>query len=101
MGSYLTNIHFDYERYYSNIGDDYELTPSEGRLYALSFRTSSMEEITYSGLGDMICRKITIDPSKKRLNLSYILLVVKPERQSYILDDEDVFVYLTLVNKDI
>ncbi|KAF8109777.1 hypothetical protein N665_0091s0006 [Sinapis alba] len=33
-------------------------------------------------------------------NLSYILLVVKPKRQSYILDDKDVFVYLTSVHHD-
>ncbi|CAN6882703.1 unnamed protein product [Brassica oleracea] len=36
----------------------------------------------------------------KRLNLSYIHVVVKPKRQSYILDDEDVFVYLTSMDKD-
>ncbi|CAN7116486.1 unnamed protein product, partial [Brassica rapa subsp. narinosa] len=34
------------------------------------------------------------------LNLGYILLVVEPKRQSYILDDEDVFVYLTSVKKE-
>ena len=48
---------------------------------------------------DRICKNIAIDPSMKRLNLSYIPLVVKPKSQSYILDNEDVFVYLTLVDK--
>ncbi|KAF8114138.1 hypothetical protein N665_0041s0027 [Sinapis alba] len=43
---------------------------------------------------------VYIDPCTKRLNLSYILLVVEPKRQSYILDDEDVFVYLTSVDKE-
>ncbi|CAN7067973.1 unnamed protein product [Brassica rapa subsp. trilocularis] len=33
------------------------------------------------------------------LNLSYIALVVELKRQSYILDNEDVFVYLTSVDK--
>ncbi|KAF8062870.1 hypothetical protein N665_1190s0008 [Sinapis alba] len=41
-----------------------------------------------------------IDPFTKRLNLDYIPLVVEPKRKSYILDDEDVFVYLTLVDKE-
>ncbi|CAN7042953.1 unnamed protein product [Brassica rapa subsp. trilocularis] len=40
----------------------------------------------------------------KRLNLGYIPLVVepnpKPKRQSNILDDEDVFVYLTSVDRE-
>ncbi|CAG7888886.1 unnamed protein product, partial [Brassica rapa] len=35
----------------------------------------------------------------KRLNLGYFPLVVEPKRQSNILDDEDVFVYLTSVDK--
>ncbi|CAF1914331.1 unnamed protein product [Brassica napus] len=34
------------------------------------------------------------------LKFSYIPLVVEPKRQSYILDDEDVFVYLTSVDKE-
>uniref|UniRef100_A0A0D3BZ24 MULE transposase N-terminal all-beta domain-containing protein n=1 Tax=Brassica oleracea var. oleracea TaxID=109376 RepID=A0A0D3BZ24_BRAOL len=54
----------------------------------------------YDVLLDMICKKMAIDQCKKRLNLSNIPLVVKPKRQSYILDDEDVFVYLTSVDKD-
>ncbi|CAN7065837.1 unnamed protein product, partial [Brassica rapa subsp. trilocularis] len=44
--------------------------------------------------------KIGIYMFMKRLNLGYIPLVVKPKRQSYILDDKDVFVYLTSVNKE-
>ncbi|CAF2056591.1 unnamed protein product [Brassica oleracea] len=34
------------------------------------------------------------------LKFSYISLVVEPKRQSYILDDKDVFVYLTSVDKE-
>ena len=32
--------------------------------------------------------------------MGYIPLVVEPKRQSYILDDEDVFVYLTSMDKE-
>ncbi|KAF8116646.1 hypothetical protein N665_0015s0023, partial [Sinapis alba] len=62
--------------------------------------TSLLEEIAYSLLKERICMKMGIDPFTKRLNLGYIPLVVEPKRQSYILDDEDVFVYLTLVDKE-
>ncbi|KAF8109833.1 hypothetical protein N665_0090s0016 [Sinapis alba] len=94
------NIHFDYDGYYAKSGDDYEWIPSDGRLYAISFKTSSLNEITYSFLKERICNKKTIDPCTKRLNLSYIPLVVESKRQSYILDNEDVFVYLTSVDKE-
>ena len=66
----------------------------------ISFKTSSLDEITYSFLKERICKKMSIYPCLKRLNLSYIPLVVEPKRQSYILDDEDVFVYLTSVDKE-
>ncbi|RID75621.1 hypothetical protein BRARA_B02656 [Brassica rapa] len=95
-----TNIHFDYDGHYSKCGDDYEWISTDAHLYAISFRTSSLEEITYLLLKEMICRKMGINPFTKRLNLGYIPLVVEPKRQSYILDDEDVFVYLTLVDKE-
>ena len=95
-----TNIQFDYDGHYSKCGDDYEWIPSDAHLYAISFRTSSLEEITYSLLKERICRKMGIDPFTKRLNLGYIPLVVEPKRQSYILDDEDVFVFLTSVDRE-
>ncbi|CAN7000657.1 unnamed protein product [Brassica oleracea var. botrytis] len=63
-------------------------------------RTSSLEDITYSLLKERICRKMGIYPFTKRLNLSFVPLVVEPKRQSYILDDEDVFVYQTSVDKE-
>ncbi|CAG7905951.1 unnamed protein product [Brassica rapa] len=95
-----TNIHFDYDGHYSKSGDDYEWIPTDARLYAISFWTSSLNEIMYSLLKERICRKMRIYPFTKRLNLGYISLVVEPKRQSYILDDEDVFVYLTSVDKE-
>ncbi|CAG7897283.1 unnamed protein product [Brassica rapa] len=76
MGYSSTNIHFDYNGHYEKSGDDCEWIPSDGRLYAISFKTSSLDEITYSFLKEMICKKKTIDPCTKRLNLSYIPLVV-------------------------
>lgn len=91
MGCSTTNIHFDYEENYSKTGVDCEWAPRDGRLYAISSWTSSMVEITYSALVNRISMKMAIDPCKKRLNLSYIPLVVKPKRQSNILNDEDVF----------
>ncbi|XP_048618419.1 uncharacterized protein LOC106379958 [Brassica napus] len=100
MGYSSTNIHFDYDGQYAKSGDDYEWIPSDGRLYGISFKTSSLDEITYSCLKERICKKKSIDPCLKRMNLSYIPLVVEPKRQSYILDDEDVYVYLTSVDKE-
>ncbi|XP_056848862.1 uncharacterized protein LOC130499001 [Raphanus sativus] len=100
MGYSSTNIHFDYDGQYAKSGDDYEWIPSDGRLYGISFKTSSLDEITYSCLKERICKKKRIDPCLKRMNLSYIPLVVEPKRQSYILDDEDVYVYLTSVDKE-
>ncbi|KAF8093782.1 hypothetical protein N665_0378s0012, partial [Sinapis alba] len=79
MDSSSTNIHFDYDGHYSKSGDDYEWIPTDDRLYAISFKTSSIEEITYFFL-------------KKR--------ILEPKRQSKILDEEDVFVYLTSVDNE-
>ncbi|CAN7120248.1 unnamed protein product [Brassica rapa subsp. narinosa] len=100
MCLFLTNIHFDYDGHYSKAGDDYEWIPTDARLYAISFKTSSLEDIAYSLLKEKICRKMRIDPLTKKLNLGYIPLVVEPKRQSYILDDEDVLVYLTSVDRE-
>ena len=100
MCLFSTNIHFDYDGHYSKAGDDYEWIPTDARLYAISFKISSLEEITYSLLKERICRKMGIDLLTKKLNLGYIPLVVEPKRQSYILDDEDVFVYLTSVDRE-
>ncbi|XP_056841678.1 uncharacterized protein LOC130494876 [Raphanus sativus] len=64
---------------YAKSGDDYEWIPSDGRLYGISFKTSSLDEITYSFLKERICKKKSIDPCLKGLNLSYIPLVVEPK----------------------
>ncbi|KAF8115367.1 hypothetical protein N665_0028s0029 [Sinapis alba] len=85
---FTTNIHTVYERKYSKNRDDYEWTPCDSRLYAISFKTSSLERITYLMLVDSICRKMVID-------------LLKPKRHSYILDEEDVFNYLASLDKDL
>ncbi|KAF8114444.1 hypothetical protein N665_0037s0020 [Sinapis alba] len=79
MGYSSTNIHFDYEGHFSNIiiGGDH--------LFVVE--RVDMQEDDHRSFA-------------KRMNMSYISLVVKPKRQSYILDDEDVFVYLTSVDKE-
>ncbi|KAL0706911.1 hypothetical protein Bca4012_073337 [Brassica carinata] len=92
MGYSFTSIHFDYDRHYLNFGDDYEWIPSDVRLYAISFKTSSLEEITYSLLKERICMKMTIDLRTKRLNMSYIPLLtsVDKEKRKSILHVEDI-----------
>ncbi|CAN6989428.1 unnamed protein product [Brassica rapa subsp. trilocularis] len=72
-----TNIHFDYDGHYAKSGDDYEWIPSDGHLFGISFKTSSLDEITYSFLKERICKKMTIYPCTKSLKLSYIPLVVE------------------------
>lgn len=72
----------------------------ESRLYGISFRKSSIEEITYSGLMDRICKKIGIDELTTKLKLSYIPLGVQTYTQSYILNDDDVYVFLTSLDKE-
>ncbi|RID79733.1 hypothetical protein BRARA_A02447 [Brassica rapa] len=99
MATMTTNIHFDYDGHYAKYGDDYEWIPSDGHLFGISFKTSSLDEVTYSFLKERICKKMTIYPCTKSLKLSYIPLVVEPKRQSFILDDEDVFLYLSTVDK--
>ncbi|XP_024011260.1 uncharacterized protein LOC112086527 [Eutrema salsugineum] len=59
-----------------------------------------MEELTYSVLVDGICKKIGLNDSMRNLKLSYIPLVAKPFRESCIVDDGDVYVYLTTVDKE-
>jgi len=72
MSNLPINIYFDYDEYYSNIGEAYQWNPKVVCLYGILFRTSSMKEITYFQLVDKICMKIKIDESMFKLKLSYI-----------------------------
>ncbi|XP_023642430.1 uncharacterized protein LOC111831643 [Capsella rubella] len=89
-----TSVHFDYGGHYS---EEYEWT-SGNSLYAILFQTSSLEEITYSVLVDKIWKKIKIDRATWKLKLSYSLS--KSRRETYIVDDEDVCVFLTSLDTE-
>nr|AAC17090.2 Mutator-like transposase [Arabidopsis thaliana] len=56
-------------------------------------KTSSLEKISYSMLVDKIMKKVAIDEASVKLKLSYNLSKVR--RETYIVDDEDVFIFLT------
>ncbi|KAF8100474.1 hypothetical protein N665_0223s0002 [Sinapis alba] len=87
MSSSTTNIYFDYEGNYSKNGYSYELIPSDVNPNRNRF---------------FFCGSLRyIRIRQKRLNLSYIPLVVKHKRQSYILNDENMFLYLTSMDKDL
>ncbi|KAL1188986.1 hypothetical protein V5N11_014455 [Cardamine amara subsp. amara] len=89
-----TNVHFDYGGYYS---EEHEWI-SRNSIYGISFKTAYLEEITYSVLVDKICMKIATLETSGKLKLSYSLS--KSRRESYIVDDEDVYVFITSVDKE-
>uniref|UniRef100_A0A1J3JSW9 Transposase MuDR plant domain-containing protein n=1 Tax=Noccaea caerulescens TaxID=107243 RepID=A0A1J3JSW9_NOCCA len=96
MSMNITNIFFDHEGHYA----EEELKwVSKNPTCAITFKISSLEEITYSAVVDKICRKIARDGAKPQLKLSYILMSNNPAREMYIFDDEDLFAYLTTIDK--
>ena len=84
-----TNVHFEFGGYYSEVNE----WIGKNSLYAISFKTSSLEKISYSMLVDKIMKKVAIDEASVKLKLSYNLSKVR--RETYIVDDEDVFIFLT------
>ena len=50
---------------------------------------TSVEEFTYSGLVERICRKIKVDGM---LRISYFPMVLYANNSSYIFGDEDIWV---------
>ncbi|CAD5333100.1 unnamed protein product [Arabidopsis thaliana] len=84
-----TKVHFDFGGYYSEVNE----WIGKNSLYAISFKTSSLEKITYSMLVDQIMKKVAVDEASVKLKLSYNLSKVR--RETYIVDDEDVFIFLT------
>ncbi|KAG7553461.1 Zinc finger SWIM-type [Arabidopsis thaliana x Arabidopsis arenosa] len=84
-----TNVHFDYGGYYSE-GNEWIYKNS---LYAISFKTACLEKITYSVLLDKITTKVGQNGVPGNLRLSYNLS--KARRETYIVDDEDVYIFLT------
>ncbi|CAD5327416.1 unnamed protein product [Arabidopsis thaliana] len=89
-----TNLHFDYGGYYTA---DHEWS-CKNSVYGIVFKTSSLERITYADLIDNICRKIALGGQKRNLKLSY--KISKAWRESYIVDNEDVLIYLTSLDKE-
>ena len=59
-----------------------------------------MEEITYSGLVECICRKIKVDESKVKVKISYFPMVLYSYKPSYIRNDDEIFGYLLQVNHE-
>ncbi|XP_010496538.1 PREDICTED: uncharacterized protein LOC104773592 [Camelina sativa] len=90
---HCTVVRFDYGGYYSKNGNDVRWNRKEDRVYTLVMK-GLLEEFTYSGLVNRICKKIMLDEATSMLRLSYIPLLEDPKRQTYILDDEDVLGYL-------
>ncbi|OAO89198.1 hypothetical protein AXX17_ATUG02400 (mitochondrion) [Arabidopsis thaliana] len=84
-----TKVHFDFVGYYSEVNE----WIGKNSLYAILFKMSSLEKITYSMLVDKIMKKVAIDEASVKLKLSYNLSKVR--RETYIVDDEDVFIFLT------
>ncbi|CAA7052669.1 unnamed protein product [Microthlaspi erraticum] len=95
MSMIITNIFFDHGGHYA----EEELKwVSKNPTCAITFKISSLEEITYSAVVDKICRKIARDGAKPLLKLSYIPMSNNPAREMYIFDDEDLFAYLTTID---
>lgn len=92
-------IHFDYGGYYSEEGEDVRWNQKNRNVYSLVMK-GTLEDVTYSQLVERIGKKIKVDESTMKLDLSYIPLIVDPKRPSYILDDDDVLGYLIDVNKE-
>ncbi|CAB79655.1 putative protein [Arabidopsis thaliana] len=84
-----TKVHFDFGGYYSEVNE----WIGKNSLYVISFKTSSLEKISYSMLVDKIMKKVAIDEASVKLKLSYNLSKVR--RETYIVNDEDVFIFLT------
>ncbi|CAA7043028.1 unnamed protein product [Microthlaspi erraticum] len=93
------NVHFQYGGSYSR-GEEGLQWVTRNPSHAISFKTSSVAEITYSDLVDKILKKIAVVGANPELKLSYIPLVNKPVIESYIFDDDDLYAYLTTLDKE-
>ena len=98
-----TFICFDYGGYYMKDGAEIKWISGDGEgeneIHTILFR-KSMEEITYSGLVEHICRKIKVDVSKVQVKISYFPMVLYSYKPSYSWNDEDVLGYLLQVNHE-
>ena len=88
MANTMTIICFDYGRSYIKDGADIRQISEEDEIHTLVMKTS-VEEFTYSGLVERICRKIKVDGM---LRISYFPMVLYANNSSYIFGDEDIWV---------
>lgn len=70
----------------------------ERRVYGVLLKTS-VDDITLSMVKDKIYKKLELDESKVKLELSYVPMVVGCEERFTLGDDEDLYVYLMHVDK--
>ena len=89
------HLHFDCGGHYVKKGDGYEWNSKEDKMYPLLFKRVCVDDITYSMLLNGVCKKVGINSGNTSVRLSFIPVDATPPRQSYICDDDDVFVYLT------
>ena len=64
------------------------------RMFSITLKTS-VEDTTLSMIEERMYKKLGLDESKEKLELSYMPLVVGCETPLNIVEDEDLFVYLT------
>ena len=69
------------------------------RMFSITLKTS-VGDTTLSMIEERMYKKLGLDESKEILELSYMPLVVGCETPLNIVDDEDLFVYLTGMDKD-
>ncbi|KAF8115995.1 hypothetical protein N665_0024s0020 [Sinapis alba] len=71
----------------------------KGRIFSIIVKTS-VEDMTLSMIEDKMYKKLDLDERKEKLEMSYMLVVVGCEQPLTIVDDEDLFVYLTSIDKE-
>ncbi|KAF8113893.1 hypothetical protein N665_0044s0008 [Sinapis alba] len=71
----------------------------KGHMYSVTLKTT-MEDISLAMIEEKLYKKFVLDESKVKLALRYMLMVVECEEQLTICDDEDLFVYLTSIDKE-
>ena len=69
------------------------------RMFSITLKTS-VGDTTLSMIEERMYKKLGLDESKEKLELSYMPLVVGCETPLNIVEDEDLFVYLTGMDKD-
>ncbi|KAF8109159.1 hypothetical protein N665_0102s0067 [Sinapis alba] len=68
-------------------------------IYSVTMKTT-MEDITLTMLEERLYKKLMLDQRNVKLALRYMPMVVGCEAELSICDDEDLFVYLTSIDKE-